>query len=165
MPNNAYHSLPYSSFVEIHHIGKNEQQQMQDLPQVKAGGFDNKGWVIETVDYNDSSMVEEVRIRGHVQEQTASERKHGFGRSVLPQASLSSLRRKRNLQEVCCEQVALPFGDVGSGRVWPDVPPGTVQVQNGSAQDETEESVKQQKEGLPVDALKMDAAQQFDLVE
>nr|GMC58173.1 UDP-sugar pyrophosphorylase [Ipomoea batatas] len=33
--------------------------------QVKAGGFiDNKGWVIETVDYNDSSMVEEVRIRG-----------------------------------------------------------------------------------------------------
>lgn len=40
-----------------------------------------------------------------------------------------------------------------------------LQVQNESAQDETEESVKVQKGGLPVDALKMDAVQQFDLVE
>nr|GMD85205.1 UDP-sugar pyrophosphorylase [Ipomoea batatas] len=36
-----------------------------DNAKVKAGGsIDNKGWVIETVDYKDSSVAEEVRIRG-----------------------------------------------------------------------------------------------------
>ncbi|XP_019175123.1 PREDICTED: UDP-sugar pyrophosphorylase [Ipomoea nil] len=36
-----------------------------DNAKVKAGGsIDNKGWVIETVDYKDSSVGEEVRIRG-----------------------------------------------------------------------------------------------------
>ncbi|CAH9128460.1 unnamed protein product [Cuscuta epithymum] len=36
-----------------------------DNAKVKAGGsFDNKGWVIETVDYKDTSVPEEVRIRG-----------------------------------------------------------------------------------------------------
>lgn len=29
-----------------------------------GASFDNKGWVIETVDYKDSLVAEEVRIRG-----------------------------------------------------------------------------------------------------
>ncbi|VFR00245.1 unnamed protein product [Cuscuta campestris] len=36
-----------------------------DNAKVKVGGaLDNKGWVIETVDYKDTSVPEEVRIRG-----------------------------------------------------------------------------------------------------